>query len=65
MPKQMDEMLTRLFSQYARAMAIQIALRKAQAASPRENAPKVGQIQSLGLIGKEDETKAILQSTAS
>ncbi|KAL6240503.1 hypothetical protein RBB50_012615 [Rhinocladiella similis] len=51
--------------EYARAMAIQIALRKAQAASPRENAPKVGQIQSLGLIGKEDETKAILQSTAS
>lgn len=51
--------LTKL-TQYARAVAIQNALRKAEAAHPRENAPKVGQIRSLGLLGKEDETKSIL-----
>ncbi|EXJ85607.1 hypothetical protein A1O1_05973 [Capronia coronata CBS 617.96] len=48
---------------YARAVAIQNALRKAEAAHPRENAPKVGQIRSLGLIGKEDETKSILSAS--
>jgi len=46
--------------EYARARAMQEALRKAEAAHPRENAPKVGQIRSLGLIGKEEETKSIL-----
>jgi NADH dehydrogenase (ubiquinone) Fe-S protein 5 len=39
-------------SQYARAQAIQDALRKAELAHPRENAPKPGEIRSLGLIGK-------------
>lgn len=46
--------------QYARAQAIQDALRKAEAATPRENAPKAGQIRSLGLIGKEEDTKSVL-----
>ena len=46
--------------QYARAQAMQDALRKAEAAHPRENAPKAGQIRSLGLIGKEKDSKAIL-----
>ncbi|KIW50075.1 hypothetical protein PV05_11696 [Exophiala xenobiotica] len=50
--------------EYARTAAIQNALRKAEAASPRENAPKVGQIQSLGLIGKDDESRALLQTNA-
>lgn len=46
--------------QYARTLAIQDALRKAEASHPRENAPKLGQIRSLGLIGKEEDTKSIL-----
>ncbi|KEF58726.1 NADH dehydrogenase (ubiquinone) Fe-S protein 5 [Exophiala aquamarina CBS 119918] len=46
--------------EYARALAMQDALRKAEAAHPRENAPKIDQIRSLGLIGKEAETKTIL-----
>ncbi|KIV89375.1 hypothetical protein PV10_08949 [Exophiala mesophila] len=46
--------------EYARTLAIQDALRKAEAAHPRENAPKLGQIRSLGLLGKEEDTKAIL-----
>lgn len=58
-----NEGLTTLL-QYARTAAIQNALRKAEAASPRENAPKVGQIQSLGLIGKDDESRALLQTNA-
>ena len=47
--------------QYARTLAIQKALQKAQAASPRENAPKLGQIRSLGLIGKDEESKKFLE----
>ncbi|OAP59183.1 hypothetical protein AYL99_06481 [Fonsecaea erecta] len=49
--------------EYARTVAIQKALRKAEAAHPRENAPKLGQIRSLGLIGKEEETKSMLGTT--
>jgi len=48
--------------QYARAQAIQDAYRKAEAANPRENAPKAGEIRSLGLIGKEEESKKVLKS---
>ncbi|KAJ9496865.1 hypothetical protein H2202_007642 [Exophiala xenobiotica] len=51
-------------SGYGLTGAIQNALRKAEAASPRENAPKVGQIQSLGLIGKDDESRAMLQTNS-
>ena len=54
--------LVTLNLQAARVQAIQDALRKAEAAHPRENAPKAGQIRSLGLIGKEDDTKAVLSS---
>lgn len=50
--------------QYARTLAIQKALQKAEAASPRENAPKLGQIRSLGLIGKEEESKKVLEASA-
>ncbi|KAK5940365.1 hypothetical protein PMZ80_007785 [Knufia obscura] len=46
--------------EYARARAMQEALRKAERAHPRENAPKLGQIRSLGLLGHEDESKAMM-----
>ncbi|RMZ90642.1 hypothetical protein DV736_g2139, partial [Chaetothyriales sp. CBS 134916] len=52
--------------EYARVLAIQDSLRKAEAGHPRENAPKADQIRSLGLIGKEDISKEVLaQSTPS
>jgi NADH dehydrogenase (ubiquinone) Fe-S protein 5 len=51
-------------NQHARAQAIQDALRKAEAAHPRENAPKAGQIRSLGLIGNEEGTKETLKAAS-
>lgn len=41
-------------------MKMQTALRKAEAAHPRENAPNAEQIRSLGLIGKEEDAAAVL-----
>ena len=41
-------------------MKMQAAFRKAEAAHPRENAPKAEQIRSLGLLGKEEEAAAVL-----
>ena len=49
--------------QAARAHAMQQAYRKAESQHPRENAPKAGSIRSLGLLGKEDETKKVLESS--
>lgn len=49
--------------QAARAREIQKAYRKAELAHPRENAPKLGSIRSLGLIGKEEESQAVLKSS--
>lgn len=46
--------------QYARASAMQAALRRAERAHPRENAPKLGQIKSLGLLGHEEDSKAVI-----
>ncbi|KAJ6036609.1 NADH-ubiquinone oxidoreductase kd subunit [Penicillium herquei] len=43
-----------------RTMKMQAAYRKAEAASPRENAPSAEQIRSLGLLGKEEEASAVL-----
>lgn len=43
-------------------MNMQEALRKAERAHPRENAPKLGQIRGLGLLGHEDESKDLLQA---
>jgi len=40
---------------------MQEALRKAERAHPRENAPKLGQIRSLGLLGHEEESKALME----
>lgn len=47
--------------QYARAQAMQEALRKAERAHPRENAPKLGQIRGLGLLGRDDDSKDLMQ----
>ncbi|KAK2789023.1 hypothetical protein FQN52_006390 [Onygenales sp. PD_12] len=44
----------------ARTRAMQQAYRKAEASHPRENAPKAEQISSLGLLGKDEESKATL-----
>ncbi|KAL8939155.1 MAG: hypothetical protein Q9216_003509 [Gyalolechia sp. 2 TL-2023] len=44
----------------ARVEELQRAYRRAEAAYPRENAPKAGSIRNLGLLNKEEETKAIL-----
>jgi NADH dehydrogenase (ubiquinone) Fe-S protein 5 len=41
-------------------MKMQAAYRKAEAAHPRENEPKAEQIRSLGLLGKEEESSAVL-----
>lgn len=43
-----------------RTMKMQAAYRKAEAAHPRDNAPKAEQIRSLGLLGKEEESAAFL-----
>jgi len=44
---------------------MQYAYRKAEVAHPRENAPKAGQIRSLGLLNKENDTKAVLAEAKS
>lgn len=41
---------------------MQNAYRKALAAHPRENAPRAEQISALGLLGKEDDTKIVLEA---
>ncbi|KAK2767522.1 hypothetical protein FQN54_003679 [Arachnomyces sp. PD_36] len=46
----------------ARTRAMQAAYRKAEAANPRENAPKAEQIRNLGLLGKEEDSKAVMES---
>ncbi|EFW20223.1 hypothetical protein D8B26_003348 [Coccidioides posadasii str. Silveira] len=46
----------------ARTRALQNAYRKALAAHPRENVPRAEQISSLGLLGKEEDTKLVLES---
>lgn len=51
--------------QALRTMKMQAAYRKAEAAHPRENAPKAEQIRSLGLLGKEEEAKAVLAAQQS
>lgn len=58
----LPESLIILRSQAAKITALQGAYRKAEAQHPRENAPKAGQIRSLGLLGKEDDSKAVMDS---
>ncbi|KAI1172299.1 hypothetical protein F4777DRAFT_519202 [Nemania sp. FL0916] len=43
-----------------RVRQLQAAYRKAESASPRDNAPSAGQIRNLGLLDKEDDTKKVL-----
>ena len=50
-------------TQAARTLALQSAYRRAEAAHPRENAPKIGQIRNLGLLGQEEDSKAVLAAT--
>ncbi|TLS31170.1 hypothetical protein PpBr36_02419 [Pyricularia pennisetigena] len=44
----------------ARVEALQLAYRRAEHANPREDPPTAGQIRNLGLIGKEEDTKKVL-----
>ena len=46
--------------QAARTLAIQNAYRKAMQAHPREGQPNAQQIRNLGLLGKEEESRAFL-----
>lgn len=50
----------KLEQQALRTMKMQAAYRKAEAAHPRENAPKAEQIRSLGLLGKEEDAANVL-----
>jgi len=45
-----------------RTQALQNAYRRREFAHPRENAPPPGAIRNLGLLGKEDDTRAVLES---
>ncbi|KAG9234001.1 hypothetical protein BJ875DRAFT_28269 [Amylocarpus encephaloides] len=44
----------------SRVRALQTAYRKAEAAQPRDNVPPAGAIQNLGLLNKDDDSKAVL-----
>ena len=46
-------------------MKMQAAYRKAEAAHPRENAPKAEEIRSLGLLGKEEQSSEVLVKVSS
>lgn len=46
--------------QIERNKALQRAYRRAEAATPRENAPKVGAIRNLGLLDREEDTRSVL-----
>lgn len=50
----------RWVTQAARTKALQNAYRRAEAAHPRENAPKAGSIRNLGLLDREDDTRSVL-----
>jgi NADH dehydrogenase (ubiquinone) Fe-S protein 5 len=43
-----------------RIRALQTAYRTAEAKHPRDDAPKVGAIRNLGLLDKDEDTKAVL-----
>lgn len=51
---------TLLILQATRVRALQTAYRKAEAANPRDDAPKAGAIRNLGLLDKGEDTKAVL-----
>lgn len=45
----------------SRVSKLQKAYRESELANPREHTPTVGQIRNLGLLGKEDDTEAVLR----
>lgn len=47
--------------QASRVRALQTAYRKAEAATPRDNVPPAGAIRNLGLLDKDEDTKAVLK----
>lgn len=51
-------------SQATRVRALQRAYRKAEASNPRDDAPKAGAIRNLGLLGQDEDTKAVLSKWA-
>ncbi|OAA66209.1 NADH:ubiquinone oxidoreductase, iron-sulfur subunit 5 [Cordyceps fumosorosea ARSEF 2679] len=46
--------------EHARALAMQAAYARSESATARDDAPNAKQIRSLGLIGKEEESKQLL-----
>ncbi|KAH7309421.1 hypothetical protein B0I35DRAFT_482197 [Stachybotrys elegans] len=46
--------------EHARALALQQAYARSEAATARDDAPSANQIRSLGLLGKEEESKKLL-----
>lgn len=46
--------------EHARALALQAAYARAQSATARDDAPSASQIRNLGLLGKTEDTKAVL-----
>jgi NADH dehydrogenase (ubiquinone) Fe-S protein 5 len=56
----MSVITNRILSQATRVRALQRAYRKAEAANPRDDAPRAGAIRNLGLLGQEGDTKAVL-----
>lgn len=51
--------------QKARAIELQRAYRRAEAAHPRENAPRPGAIRNLGLLDREEDTEDVLGTNRS
>ncbi|EGR46379.1 hypothetical protein MKX07_004658 [Trichoderma sp. CBMAI-0711] len=46
--------------EHARALALQAAYARSQSATARDDAPSASQIRNLGLLGKTEDTKAVL-----
>ena len=47
-------------AQAARVRELQLAYRRAEEVYTRKDGPTAGQIRNLGLLGKEEDTKAVL-----
>ena len=56
----LSQLLIIFLLQATRVRELQHAYRKAEAAHPRDDAPKAGAIRNLGLLDKEEDTKAVL-----
>lgn len=51
---------TDMMVQAARVRELQLAYRRAEEVYTRKDGPTAGQIRNLGLLGKEEDTKAVL-----